>query len=108
MNAKLRTCITLFLVASITAACVAYAPYHYPGANYDLAWNAALGGMQDAGVTVTQAEPENGYIRGIRNGTDATVRVVRQADGSVRVQFDSKDPQLAERFSYAYDRRMGR
>jgi hypothetical protein len=38
---------------------------------------------------------------------------VRQADASVRVQFDAKgpteqDPGLADRFSQAYDRRMGR
>jgi hypothetical protein len=111
MNPKLRTRITLFFAASITAACVAYAPY--PGSNYDRAWNAALGGVQDAGVTLTQAEPENGFIRGTRNGIDVTVKVVRQADGSVRVQFDTKgdirnDPQLGDRFSQAYDRRMGR
>lgn len=113
MNLKLRTRITLFVAACITAACVVYAPAPYYGSNYDRAWNAALGGVQDAGVTITQAEPENGFIRGTRNGIDVTVKVARQADGSVRVQFDTKgdtrnDPQLANRFSHAYDRRMGR
>lgn len=113
MNTKLRTRITLLVAASITAACVAYAPAPYPGSNYDRAWSAALGGVQDAGVTITQTSPENGLIRGTRNGIDVTVIVVRQADGSVRVQFDSKgdirnDPQLSDRFSQAYDRRMGR
>jgi hypothetical protein len=113
MNPKLRTSITLFIAASLTAACVAYAPYQYPGANYDRAWNAALGGVQDAGVHVTQAEQENGLIRGSRNGIEVIVNLVRQADGSVRVQFDTKgdirnDPRLADRFSQAYDRRMGR
>lgn len=111
MNLKLRTRITLLVAASITAACVAYAPYL--GSNYDRAWSAALGGVQDAGVTVTQTSPENGFIRGFRNGIEVTITVVRQADGSVRVQFDSKgdmrnDPQLSDRFSQAYDRRMGR
>jgi hypothetical protein len=113
MNAKLRTRMTLFLAACLTTACVAYAPYQYPGANYDRAWNAALGGVQDAGVNVTQAEQENGLIRGSRNGIEVIVNLVRQADGSVRVQFDTKgdirnDPQLPNRFSQAYDRRMGR
>jgi hypothetical protein len=113
MYAKLRATILLFVAVSITAACVAYVPAPYPGSNYDRAWNAALGGVQDAGVTLTQAEPERGVIRGTRNGIDVIVTVVRQADGSVRVQFDTKgdirnDPQLPDRFSQAYDRRMGR
>ena len=114
MLSKLRSWITLLLAAGITAACVAYAPApYYPGSNYDRAWNAALGGVQDAGVTVLQAEPENGLIRGIKNNIDVTVNVSRQADGSVRVQFNRagdkhSDPQLADRFSQAYDRRMGR
>lgn len=42
-----------------------------------------------------------------------TVAVARQADGSVRVQFDAKgptqrDPGLGNRFSQACERRMGR
>src|SRR4029450_12413390 len=83
-----------------------------PGApaNFDRAYSAALGGVQDAGVQVTSADSNNGLIRGTRGGIDVTVVVARQADGSVRVQFDSKgqtqqDPGLAERFSRAYDRR---
>jgi len=77
------------------------------------AWNAALGGVQDAGVQVTSAEPSSGLIRGNKDGIEVVVAVARQADGSVRVQFDSKgptqqDPGLADRFSRAYDRRMGR
>ena len=114
MKLTLRSRIALLVTACMTAACVAYEPAPYYGSsNYDRAWNAALGGVQDAGVTVTQAEPANGFIRGTRNGIDVTVSVVRQADGSVRVQFNSKgntqnDPQLADRFSQAYERRMGR
>lgn len=114
MNPKLRTRIAMLVAACITAACVVYAPApYYYGSNYDRAWNAALGGAQDAGVTITQVEPENGFIRGTRNGIDVTVQVARQPDGSVRVQFDTRgdtrnDPQLANRFSQAYDRRMGR
>ena len=52
-----------------------------------------------------------GLIRGTADGGDVLVTVARQADGSVRVQFDAKGPaqrELAERFSRAYDRRMGR
>lgn len=113
MNTRFRVWIAAPLAAWLTAACVAYAPVPYYGSNYDRAWNAALGGAQDAGVTVTQTVPESGLIRGTRNGLDVTVTLARQADGSVRVQFDAKgdnsrDPQLADRFSQAYDRRMGR
>ena len=98
------------------AGCVVYEPVVVsPGApaNFDRSWNAALGGAQDAGVQVTSAEPATGLIRGNRDGIDVTVVVARQADGSVRVQFDAKgatqrDPGLAERFSQAYERRMGR
>jgi len=86
-----------------------------PGApaSFDRSWSAALGGAQDAGVQVTSADPNTGLIRGTRGGIEVTVMVARQGDGSVRVQFDSKgqtqqDPGLPQRFSEAYERRMGR
>ena len=85
----------------------------YTGAPpFDRAWNAALGGVQDAGVQATSADPATGLIRGTKDGIDVTVTVARQADASVRVQFDAKsatqrDPGLANRFSQAYNRRMG-
>jgi hypothetical protein len=49
----------------------------------------------------------------VKDGIDVIVTVARQADGSVRVQFDARgptqrDPGLGDRFSRAYDRRMGR
>jgi hypothetical protein len=103
------------LFASLTLpACVAYAPYPYPGYSaFDRAWSAALNGAQDAGVQVSTADPVTGLIRGTRGDINVTINVARQADGSARVQFDAKgptgkDPGLADRFSEAYDRRMGR
>jgi hypothetical protein len=109
-------CITLALsVGSMSLAGCVYQPVVVPAApaNFDRAWNAALGGTQDAGVQITSADPATGLISGTRGGIDVTVVVARQADGSVRVQFDQRgatqqDPGLAERFSRAYDRRMGR
>lgn len=102
-------------IASVLPGCVVYEPYpgYYATSNFDRAWSAALGGAQDAGVQVTSAERENGLIRGGKGEITVLISVVRQADGSVRVQFDSKgrtqdDPGLADRFSQAYDRRMGR
>ena len=95
--------------------CVVYEPYpgYYVTSNFDRAWNAALGGAQDVGVQVASSERENGLIRGAKDDIRVLISVVRQADGSVRVQFDAKgptqnDPGLADRFSQAYDRRMGR
>jgi hypothetical protein len=104
------------LGGALLTGCVVYEPlpaYHASPTNFDRAWSAALGGVQDAGVQVISAEPTTGLIRGTKDGIDVNVSVVRLPDGRVRVQFDSKgpterDPELANRFSQAYDRRMGR
>lgn len=105
----------LTLLAWVLAGCVVY-PVAVPPAGpsaFDRAWNAALGGVQDAGVQVTSADPTTGLIRGGREAIEVTVVVARQADGSVRVQFNAtgpthRDPGLSNRFSEAYERRMGR
>jgi hypothetical protein len=111
-----QMCLVLALVTGSLWVGGCYYPVAVqPGApaSFDRSWNAALGGAQDAGVQVTSSDPSTGLIRGTRGAIDVTVVVARQADGSVRVQFDSKgptqqDPGLAERFSQAYERRMGR
>ena len=114
MSKRLVAVIALVVSGAWLGGCY-YPVAVQPGtpASFDRSWNAALGGAQDAGVQVTSADPNTGLIRGTREGIDVTVVVARQADGSVRVQFDSKgptqrDPGLAERFSQAYERRMGR
>lgn len=114
MIKALSIVVALALAGALLAGCVTYQPV-YPAAspNFEPAWNAALGGAQDVGVRVTSADPSTGLIRGSKDGIDVTVVVARQADGSVRVQFDAKgptqrDPELGNRFSRAYDRRMGR
>jgi hypothetical protein len=104
----------LIIAAAPLGGCVyPYPGYYAGGTNYDAAWNAALGGAQDAGVMVTTSDRSSGIIRGSSNGSDVVITVLRQGDGSVRVQFDAKgptgrDPALGDRFSRAYDRRMGR
>jgi hypothetical protein len=117
---SVKTALGVILAASLgnalLAGCVVYEPVpaYYPGgSNFDRAWNAALSAVQDAGVQVASADPASGFIRGVKDDIDVTVTVARQANGSVRVQFDAKgqtqqDPGLADRFSRAYDRRMGR
>jgi hypothetical protein len=101
------------LASALLSGCYYYGPapgYNAPS-TYDRSWNAALGALQDAGVTIVSAEPTTGNIRGTKDGGDVMVAVVRQADGTTRVQFDAKgstDPGLSNRFSQAYERRMGR
>lgn len=107
----------LFIIACCLAVfhfggCVVYEPVpaYSPGpSNFDRAWQAALGGAQDAGVRVTSADPLTGQIRGAKDGSDVSVVVARQADGTVRVQINSTGPDagLADRISRAYERRMG-
>ncbi|HSD00696.1 MAG TPA: hypothetical protein VLI21_17465 [Casimicrobiaceae bacterium] len=111
-----RICLALALgIGSLGLESCYYPVAVQPGtpASFDRSWSAALGGAEDAGVQVISADPNAGIIRGTRGSIDVTVVVARQADGSVRVQFDSKgqtqqDPGLAQRFSEAYERRMGR
>ena len=108
--------VALVLATALLTGCVVYEPY--PGyythtSTYDRAWNAAQGAVQDAGVQITSADASTGQIRGTKDGIDVTVLVLRQADGRTRVQFDAKgptqrDPGLGDRFSQAYERRMGR
>lgn len=109
-----RLCIIMILSVAGLAGCVVYEPVPTSSpAKFDRAWNAALGAVQDAGVQITSAEPSTGLIRGTKDGIDVSTIVARQADGSVRIQFDTKgptqnDPGLSNRISQAYERRMGR
>ena len=111
MSRRLLVLVTGCLI-SLLAGCVVYQPVPYSSgpSTFEQAWQAAVGGAQDAGVQIASAEPSTGVIRGRKDGGDVSIVVARQADGSVRVQFDSAgtDPGLADRFSRAYDRRMGR
>ena len=107
-----RLLLVLVLAIAPLAGCV-YAPYpgYYGGVpNFEAAWSAALGGAQDAGVRITSSDRATGVIRGNSGPSNVVITVHRQADGSVRVQFDARpaDPGLGDRFSRAYDHRMGR
>ena len=82
-------------------------------ASFDRSWNAALGAFADQGVPVTTQDRGAGVIRGTRDGINVTANVRTQADGSVRVEFNTsgdtaRDPHLIDRVSRAYDRLMGR
>ena len=99
-----------------------YAPYPYPygypppaatPSAFDRAWGAAVGALRDQGVQVSREDRSTGIVEGQRGALTVTAHVITQADGRVRVQFDTRgdlstDPTLSERVSRAYDARMGR
>jgi hypothetical protein len=96
--------------------CVVYEPVPVPssyGSSYDRVWGSALGAAEDAGVKITSADRSTGIIRGNTSSAEVTISVISQADGKTRVEFSSKgpkgqDPDLNDRFTRAYNRRMGR
>ena len=105
---------TVLALAGCTVYEVAPAVYALaPPTTFDRSWQAASGALEDQGVQITAEDRSAGVIRGRRGGIDVTAGVRTQADGSVRVQFDTsgatgQDPGLITRISQAYDRRMGR
>ena len=107
----------LLLVAMATillsTGCVVYEPYPAAPPVFERSWSAAAGAMQDQGVQITAEDRAAGVIQGRRGGIEVTAQIRSQADGSVRVQFDTRgatgqDPGLINRISQGYDRRMGR
>lgn len=108
----------MLVAAAVLAGCTVYqvGPATYapaPPTGFDRSWNAAAGALQDQGVQITAEDRAAGVIRGRRGGIDVTANVRTQADGSVRVEFNTggatgQDPQLIDRISRSYDVRMGR
>ena len=92
MSRIARVLVALVLGSALATACVVYEPYpgYYAASTFDRAWSAAQGALQDAGVRITGSDQGTGVIRGDKDGIDVSVAVVRQADGSTRVQFDAK------------------
>jgi hypothetical protein len=97
--------------------CVAYPyPYGYPAPAadpFEAPWNAAMGAMGDAGLTLTQADRPSGTIRGTRGTVEGTIVVRTLADGRVGVEIsardpDRQDPGVVQRLTNAYNHRMGR
>ena len=110
----------VLLAAALLAGCTVYqvAPGVYepvPPApsTFDRSWNAAAGALEDQAVQITSEDRSSGVIRGRRGGIDVTANVRTQADGRVRVEFNTagatgQDPQFINRVSRSYDMRMGR
>ena len=116
MSQALRSALICLLPFLSLAGCVVYDPAAYTTmqpASFDRSWNAALIAAQDVGIAVSNADRTSGRIYGRHAGADVFIAVLPQADGSLRVQFDAKnlgpqDQNLDQRFTEAYNRRMGR
>jgi len=108
--------VLIVVLAALMGGCVVYEPVSVPssyGSSYDRVWNSALGAAEDAGVKISSADRTTGIIRGVTSSSDVTISVISQADGKTRVEFSSKgpkgqDPDLNDRFTISYNRRMGR
>jgi hypothetical protein len=103
-----------FAAAMVLSGCAYYVPTAYPSsapASFDRSFEAASGAMRDQGLSIGTEDPASGAIVGKSGGATVSASVRRQADGSVRVQFDAdgpRDPALIDRISRSYDMRMGR
>ena len=113
-----RYLFALAFAGALLAGCTYYqtAPGTYvttPDTSFDRSWAAAIGAFQDQGVRITSEDRSSGMVRGNRDGINVTANVRTQADGSIRVEFNTsgateRDPALIDRISQSYDRRMGR
>jgi hypothetical protein len=108
----------LIYICVLFTSCTVYQPASTvyvtkPANSFDRSWNAAVGALQDQSVKITSQDRSAGMVRGTSNGIDVTANVRTQADRSVRVEFNtagnaSKDPELIDRITRSYNRRMGR
>lgn len=109
----------LFLSVFVSLLPLTGCPYYPPPgatvvmtpASFDRSFAAAAGAMHDEGLTITVQDRGSGTVVGGLDGSTVTASVRQQADGSVVVQFNSRDvrdPGLLDRISSRYDRLMGR
>ncbi|RLA09139.1 MAG: hypothetical protein DRQ60_06135 [Gammaproteobacteria bacterium] len=80
---------------------------------FDQSWAAVSGALYDQGLLITSQNRSTGVVLANSPDIDVTATVFTQADGSVRVQFNTKgdinkDPMLIERVTRSYNARMGR
>jgi hypothetical protein len=101
----------LLVLAFCLAGCVAYEPA--PVDPMQQPWQAAMGAIQDAGLTLVTADQATGTVRGTRGTAEGVITVRMRSDGRVGVEItshdpDRRDPGLTQRLTDAYNRRMGR
>jgi hypothetical protein len=118
-RANMRAATLAFALATaLLSACATEEPPPPPAypvrvSSFDRSWAAAVAAARDAGVRVTAEDRAQGLIRGDKDAVAVSITVRTQADGSVRVEINTRGPAgqdkpLADQLSRAYDRRMGR
>ncbi len=116
---KLIILVFIISAAMLTACVYQAAPGTYTTTStssvskFDRTWSAATGAFSDQNVQITSEDRSAGVIQGTHNGINVIGNIRQQADGSVRVQFDtsgatSQDSGLIDRITQSYHRRMGR
>ena len=111
------------IIISLIALLLTGCPYYYPApapytatnptSKFDQSWSAVSGAFSDQGIRLTTQNRNLGIVQGTINGIEVTGKIQTQANGSVRVQFDTSgviknDPTLIQRITQSYNRRMGR
>lgn len=117
-NCLMKMLFVIVLTAIFLAGCTYYQPTPTvvstsTVSKFDRSWSAAVGALSDQGVRITSQDRGAGIVQGTRNGIDVTGDLRTQADGSVRVQFNTsgatnRDPTLIDRITNSYNSRMGR
>ena len=96
---SLRFLVLLCLIASV-GSCVVYEPVPVPGPymieKFDSVWDSALRAAEDTGIRIMSADRETGRIIGRTDRADVRINVLRQADGSTRVEVNFRSDQLSE------------
>ena len=113
----------IYIIITLTTVLMTGCTYYRPApvvystttspSKFDRSWSAAVGAFADQGIAITSQDRGAGVIQGSRGGINVTGSIRTQADGSVRVQFDTSgatknDPTLIQRISGSYNSRMGR
>ncbi len=109
------------LAAILISGCTYYQPVPAPAvyttvnktSKFDQSWSAVVGALADQGVRINVQDRGAGVIQGTRKDIEVTGNIRTQADGRVRVEFNTSgatksDPTLIERITRSYNGRMGR
>lgn len=109
---------SLALAVALLGGCTYYqsAPGVYtssPVSSFDRSWGAVQAAFADQSIPITREDRAAGMLSGARDGINVLASVRTQADGSVRVEFNTsgataRDPDLINRVIAAYNRNMGR
>jgi hypothetical protein len=110
MSALARISAFLLLAVGLSG-CVVYEPV--PVNPIDQPWQAAMGALEDAGLTLAAADRATGTLRGTRGSVEGIIQLRALPDGRVEVKINTRDPEnrdpgLSQRLVEAYNRRMGR